>query len=567
MASIRLIGAAASLILVTGAHADGPGCPGSIQWDGGAGTTAWTTITNWSSNTMPGPSDDVCIPDLVAGVEVVHSSGTHAIHSLAGPGGLQVSGGTLSFAVDSPGLGQLTLSGGTLSCAGDLPVTNAFSWSGGTMTGSGTTSVPGGSLSGGTKALTGGRALQTSGTATWTGNGLLRLDGGAAVENGGVWDAQGNASVTRLDAASEFHNLPGATFKKTAGGGTTAVSVPLENEGTVSVQNGTLSLAGGSFTTGALQGTAGTTLQFDGGDHTVATGASLAAPTVIVASGSLTLDGSYSADASSFSGGAVTFHPAATLVRLGTLVVAGGAVVDLSSGEAIASPHLSLFAGRLCGTDNLTTAIDWTGGEMTGAGITSGPLYATGAGDKDLTGGRLLRMSGGTWDEGRIRLGGGAAIENSATFKWSFATYCIPRQLILEDLGGAGGFRNLAGGSMRVECGDKTVRVPFTNDGTVTIDYNSTLSLEAGGSATGRFLGGNSTFTRALRFGGGSFTLAPSSVVSVDEVVVAAGDVVEDGAYGAATTAVSGGSFTFHPAATVSFIGGVEISGAGTLIL
>jgi hypothetical protein len=64
-----------SCLLASPVHADGPGCPGTITWDAGGGTTAWTTLINWSPDVMPGASDDVCIPDLAAGVEVVHLLG------------------------------------------------------------------------------------------------------------------------------------------------------------------------------------------------------------------------------------------------------------------------------------------------------------------------------------------------------------------------------------------------------------------------------------------------------------------------------------------------------------
>jgi hypothetical protein len=105
MMRLAITGLAALLsVLIVRAE---PGCPGTIQWDGGAGTTAWTNPVNWNPNVLPTASDDVCIPDLTSGVEVVHSTGTHSVHSLAGAGGLQVSStGTLSFAAGSPGLGQ-----------------------------------------------------------------------------------------------------------------------------------------------------------------------------------------------------------------------------------------------------------------------------------------------------------------------------------------------------------------------------------------------------------------------------------------------------------------------------
>ena len=47
--------------------------PCTRTWDGGAGTTAWGTDTNWDTNMLPGPADIVCL----GAAEVVHGAGFH----------------------------------------------------------------------------------------------------------------------------------------------------------------------------------------------------------------------------------------------------------------------------------------------------------------------------------------------------------------------------------------------------------------------------------------------------------------------------------------------------------
>ena len=515
----RFTTCAAGFLLLTGtSHAAetsalSPGCPGSISWDAGAGTTAWATLTNWSPNRLPTSADDVCIPELVAGVEVLHSTGTNAVNSIAGPGGLQVSGGTLSFSLGSPGLGQLVLTGGTLSGTGDLPVDSGFTWSAGAMTGSGTTRVTDPTLSGSSnKNLSGGRILQTLGTTTWTGAGPLRVDTAAEIENGGTWDAQGNATLANLGSAGGFQNASGSVFQKSAGGGTTSVEVPFDNAGTVSVQSGTVSFSGGSSTTGSFQGSAGTTVQFAGGVHTLAVGSSLAVPTVVVSGSSLDVSGIYVASTSTFSGGAaVSFPSAATVLGIGGLTIAG-ASVDFSSGEAIEGTFLSFLNGTLSGADDVTfETMGWSAGTMTGPGTTTVHRSdLTGSGVKALSAGRVLRndLHGPVFWEGSgpIQLGQGCLIQNFDT--WYFQGFT---NMIMANLGGAAGFENLEGAFLRKSnTGTNVVEVPFTNRGHVIVGFSGInlgmLRFEGGYtqiSGTTRVVGGTLSSTTPLAIQGG----------------------------------------------------------------
>jgi hypothetical protein len=299
-----------------------------------------------------------------------------------------------------------------------------------------------------------------------------------SIENNGTWDAQGNGALTDVGSAGAFFNPAGSTFRKPAGGGLTTIAVPFQNGGTVQVQSGTLSFEGMSTTTGSIQGDASATLQFAGGAHVLAPGSSLSASTVIVNAGSLTVDGAYATATSAFVDATVTFHPAATPPELGAVTVGGSALLDLPSGEAHAN-RLSLFAGTLSGAGNLTAGtVVWSGGTMSGSGTTAiraGSL--SGSAPKDLKGGRVLRFLAPNvntvdWDgEGPIRLGSGASIENSADLD--------VRGGSIQDLGGAGGFRNQPEGGWHSFGGMSVVEVPFTNRGTVWV-FSGTLQFTAG---------------------------------------------------------------------------------------
>jgi hypothetical protein len=81
-----------------------------ITWDGEAGTTDWHDEANWSTNTVPGPSDDVQL-DAVA----VHISEDLAVQSLA------LHGGSLNVAANAT-VAQFEFKGGTLAGSGTVTV-------------------------------------------------------------------------------------------------------------------------------------------------------------------------------------------------------------------------------------------------------------------------------------------------------------------------------------------------------------------------------------------------------------------------------------------------------------
>ncbi len=515
----KLVLAVSAVLCGMAIHATEPGCPGSIQWDAGAGTTAWTTITNWSSNNMPVAADDVCIPDLATGVEVVHSTGTHAVHSLAGTGGLQVSGGTLSFSTASPGLGQLTVSGGALSGPGNLPVSGAFAWSAGTMSGAGTTTVINGTISSfGFKDLGSGRVLETSGTTTWFAPGGLRLNGGASIRADGVWN-MGDASMTTPDGTGSLLIPSGATFNK-SGGGTGTLGVPLTIAGTLAVQSGTLSLAAGSVLTGTIQGSASSKLQFSGGSHAIPAGKSVTAGAIEVGGGSLTVDGTYSATSSSFFGGITQFRPGSQ-VTPSTLLLANTASVEFSTGQQITIYAFNMSGGTLLGSDSIAHGFagshpyaSWAGGEMRGPGVTwlqTPELAVFGSAAKDLTEGRVLQTLTVTWEgTGPIRMGSGARIRGS---DWN-----LNSDAALVDLGGAGRFQHEYGEfAKRGGSGTSVVGVPFTNVGTVRA-YTGTLQFTGGYTQTvGATIAGGGTLasTTPLEIQGGTLTGGGAVLASV----------------------------------------------------
>ena len=98
-----------------------PAYAASVTWDGGGGDLNWQNALNWNADTLPGPGDDVVIPDLSPDITITYSL-VSSINSLTSPEAMVISGGSLDVAAASTINAPLTISGGVLTGAGDLTV-------------------------------------------------------------------------------------------------------------------------------------------------------------------------------------------------------------------------------------------------------------------------------------------------------------------------------------------------------------------------------------------------------------------------------------------------------------
>src|SRR5207247_8259130 len=104
-----------------------------------------------------------------------------------------------------------------------------FAWQGGTMGSGGLTTVSNTlALSGVNQKTVSGRTLRNAagGAATWSG-GDLRIGGGGAIENLGVFTVTTDNSIFPGDGAMGSFNNSGS-FAKPAGAGFTSVFVPVD---------------------------------------------------------------------------------------------------------------------------------------------------------------------------------------------------------------------------------------------------------------------------------------------------------------------------------------------------
>ena len=125
----------------------------TVQWINPAGGS-WDVASNWSTDAVPGPADDVVINVSGASPTVTIGSNVESVHSITAADPLTISGGGLTVAANSTISGGLTMTGGSLTASG----------SGVTLTVTGTTTDSGGNLYAG-----GGATLSLSNLANYTG--------------------------------------------------------------------------------------------------------------------------------------------------------------------------------------------------------------------------------------------------------------------------------------------------------------------------------------------------------------------------------------------------------------
>ena len=414
-------------------------------------------------------------------VDLTNGTANAAPLAVAGAGKLRVSGGTLNLTgagtVDPTG--TLEMAGGTVQGAGNLTVDGTLLWSGdSTMTGTGDTTIaPAGALTinaatnSGDRRLTSSRTLAINGTATWSGVDNICVADGANIDVAGSLTAN-NAQVvyncTGL-GTPKLNVLAGGTLTKGATG-TTNVSVPFDNDGSVDGSAGVLSLDAGSGT-GSHSGTwtPGTGLIVDlmSGMHNF---------------GSLAADGA----------GKLRVNNGGTLNLTGAGTVAAAGTVELASG------------GTVQGAGNLTVdgTLLWSGDStMTGTGDTTiapaGTLTinaATSTGDRRLTANRTLALNGTSIWSGadNLCITGGANVDVAGSLTANNA------QLVYDCLGsGTAQLNVLAGGEFAKATtggGVTTVDVPYSNAGTTRVgsgklyvqntfsNYNSATKTLTGGA-------------------------------------------------------------------------------------
>jgi choice-of-anchor C domain-containing protein len=438
---------------------------------------------------------------------------------------LQLNGGTLVLASNFQGgvITNLTLAGGVLSGAntvtGALTCGGGFTgpllvepgatmnWTGGTASGSLTVASNGAlNISGsGGKALQ--NALTNAGTVTWTGSGGITVENNFGSDLGAVWNLPGAVFDIATDQSIncyycdsyEFFNNQG-TLEKTAGTGTTYISIVVTNTGTVEALEGTLNFNSGGSIAGAYAASAGAAINFTGGTFAANAAAISGAGTVAQTGGTLTLlsntianlqlNGGTLVLASNFQGGVITNLTLAGSVLSGANTVTG----TLTCGGG--------FTGPLLVEPGAT--MNWTGGTASGwlTVASNGALNISGSGrylENALTNAGTVTMTG----SGSITVVNNTSSDQGAIWNLPGAVFDIATDQSIncyycdsyEFFNNQGTLEKTAG------TGTTYISIVVTNTGTVEA-VEGTLDFNNGGSIGGAYAVSNGA---AINFNSGNF--------------------------------------------------------------
>jgi hypothetical protein len=543
-----------------------------IVWTNTAGGN-WSVANNWSPHQAPSTNDTAWITNNGTYTVTLDANVTLNGLALGGDSGAQtLSHATYTLSLNGLGSssahGVYTFASGILAGSGALTLDGPFNWSGGTI---------GGAVSATMVTASGG--LTISGSAKYLYATLVN-NGAGTCSAGPIW-CYSTAVLSNAPAATLDFTADGAPFsigggnpsfvnagtlRKTAGTGTTTVSLPCANAGSVQVNSGTLVLtladSAGSFAVAA-----GAALSVNGTATLAPDAAITGAGNFTMTSGLLTNHGTLTiAGTNTFTGGTAVFTAGCAVTN--RLVVNGG-TVGFDGFGTVAPASLLLSQGTLQGSLAVTVPgpLIWSGGFLGSAGST---MVITANGGLTMSGtakflyATLINNHAATWSEGPIYCYGAAQLSNAPaatldlTADGSFLTVANGSPLFAN----AGTLRKTAG------TGTTTMSPPCANTGSVqansgklaltltngtgafavadgaTLSVNGTATLAAGSSITGA---GNFTVTAGSLTNNGTLNVSGTNTFTGGTAVFAGGCTLADNAL-----VVNGGVVMLNGTGTVT---------------
>jgi hypothetical protein len=392
-----------------------PGYANNIAWTNTAGGN-WSGVSNWNPNEVPGVSDTAIITN--GGIYVVTLDVSPVIASLklggsSGQQTLAMAGYSLTITnasqVQSNGI--LQLAGGILGGTGPLAVNGQLEWTGGRIDANTVLTVATNGLvlvNGDGSYLDLSGELTNAGTIVLTNGGIRCLDyngygGGYGLlinAPGGLINLQGGALIDFYNDNSGI-GAPAVTnygtIRKSSGGDTTPINAPFYNYGTLDVQSGIVSVAGGGSGSGVFLAEAGATLDFPG-DYEVDSALTGAGTNTFAYNGTFELNGQLNTSYALLAGNAIlggtngviasqlAWNASARIGAGSVLTVATNGLVLVNGGESFVD-----FSGELT---NAGTIVLTNGGirclDYNGYGGGYGLLINAPGGLINLQGGALI---------------------------------------------------------------------------------------------------------------------------------------------------------------------------------
>jgi len=498
----------------------------TILWTNTTGGS-WNTTNNWSPNQVP----------IAGDIAIITNSGNYTVTIASG-----ASAGFIQLG-SSSGTQTLDWSAATISSALTVFSNGVVRWLGGSLT-SPLTVQAGGRLSlegSATKQILNSGVVTNAGLVTWTNTGDWFLyDSVVRLVNltGGVVDFQNDKVLQVSSGAPVIHNA--GVWRKSAASGISSIQPSFQNTGTVEVQSGTLTFAGG----GTL-----------GGVYAAAPGASVQIASAVTYSGVPPLN-----------------LTAVQLVTSGTLT-ANGPITNLT-----------LNGGTLAGTSILSGLVNWNAGTLSGAlTLASNAVMRWQGGN--LTGPLTVQASGWLSLEGTAakQILNSGVLTNAGLVSWTntgdWFLYSSVVRLVnlasgvmelqndeaLQVSGGAAVVYNAGLWRKSTGSGTNIIQPNFQNTGTVELQSGA-FNFTGGGTIDGSYAVSTGT---TLQFGNGSWTLGDATEFSgAGNVWITAGTVAYSGVTAldlARVQVMSGGTLTANGPITNLTLNGGTLTGTGAL--
>ncbi|HWT91738.1 MAG TPA: hypothetical protein VN238_01980 [Solirubrobacteraceae bacterium] len=376
----------------------------TTTWNGPVTGGSWETAASWSTGATPTATDEVCLP---AGTEVTVSGSPSTARQIHGLGATLTVSGTLELADTAAvsRVGNVRLHG-TVRGVGELRAVDGLAWSGGTLGGGvvlHAESTVNGTLDGGlldgTTFRNDGDIVQSNGTLTARNGALFHNTGTFVLNASRCWGCSWDPGVQwspNGDAQPRLVNT--GTIRKTTSGSAT-ISLGLDNDGTVAVDQGELAFtrgADGSVSQGDWTGAATGTAILDG-PLRLGSGVQVAGNLRIGWSGDVRIGDIHGANASLTVHGTLRLDPG-DASRVGTVT------------------HTGTITGA--GTLRAAQRYDLGGGQLTAAAAVHVEDTAAGTLTSGAFDGATLRNDGTLTLQGYTTVAGrnGAVIDNRGTF-------------------------------------------------------------------------------------------------------------------------------------------------------
>jgi uncharacterized repeat protein (TIGR01451 family) len=237
---------------------------GTFRKSGGFGATTFSNVGLNSTGTIqvqtgalnPANASVSGTVDLDPGTKLTVDSDTFTIAgAVAFPdtGSVELQAGTLMVNSNAT-VPALVFNNGILDGPATLTLGSTAAWGGGTMQGSGITDVANGAtltMTGVAKTLFARSLRPLSGSiVNWTA-GNLTMNGGATIDNTGLFHVQFDANIGNAGSAGPFLNNSGGTLRKsTTTGSFSLTNIALTNNGILDIDLGKVDV-GGAFTQSA----------------------------------------------------------------------------------------------------------------------------------------------------------------------------------------------------------------------------------------------------------------------------------------------------------------------------